>query len=237
MWRQRQNILTELAQSGGKGKEALTQKCNELRRQEVLSFGLTEVEYHKWSTHAHSRYKWETSEEHAKRELEMEPISAKLDYDHLFEFELLLHDCWKDTYKLLFPPAKVHAGHELGPREFTLTYSPDWFDDDKAQFFMKQAIERIVKYYEDEIVYLRAVGERTKANRVHIHCYYELKGGVKITDKNMKRAYHKWDSKHHHHKLVRNTSNFKGYIDKEIETAWYSLEIDNRKLEASEIIF
>lgn len=123
---------------------------------------------------------------------------------------------------------KKHAGHELGPREFTLTYSPDWFEDEKAEFLMTQAIERLCNYYEDDIVYLKAVGERTKAGRVHVHCMYELRGGLKITDKNMRRAYHKWNSKHHHHRLIRDVASFKGYIEKDAEVAWMKKIVDNR---------
>jgi len=116
---------------------------------------------------------------------------------------------------------RTHAGYELGPREFTLTYSPDWFDDSKAMFLMEQAVNRLCNYYSAEIVELRAVGERTKKGNAHIHVYYELKGGLKMTDKNLKRAYAKWDAKHHHHKGVRKTSDFKGYIEKDLSRAWF----------------
>lgn len=164
-------------------------------------------------------------EQRCERDWRLEELDAKIDRDELIRKSQLDSMIKRQKAQHL-----KHAGYELGPREFTLTYSPDWFEDDRAQFLMIQAIERLCSYYKDEIVYLRAVGERTKANRVHIHTYYELKGGLKITDKNMKRAYAKWNSKHHHHKVVKKVSDFLGYIDKEIKTAWYEKMVDNREV-------
>lgn len=124
---------------------------------------------------------------------------------------------------------KKHASHELGAREFTLTYSPKWINDDEARCEMKKAIEKLLKYYQDDIVQLRAVGEVGSNGLSHVHCFYKLAGGLKITDKNFKRAWKYWDTKikqgpsgHQggHHATVRHESDFAGYIEKDVETAW-----------------
>lgn len=134
--------------------------------------------------------------------------------------------------------AKKHAGHFLGAREFTLTYSPKWFTDDEARSKMRLAIERLTSYHKTEIVELRAVGEVGKEGNSHIHCYYLLDGGKKIPEKHFKRAYPPWDSKvvlsrtgHKggHHAEVKSEADFKSYIDKEVEDAWFQLHIDNRE--------
>ena len=127
------------------------------------------------------------------------------------------------------PRVKKHAGHELGAREFTLTYSPQWCDDATARELMIRAVERIMKYYRNEICELEVVGEITKSGQSHIHGYYLLDGGRKITDKNFKRAYKFWNPKKKlgrgheggHHEVVKAESDFKGYIDKDRLDAWY----------------
>lgn len=124
---------------------------------------------------------------------------------------------------------KSHAQHELGAREFTLTYSPKWMDDATARQEMIKAIEKLCKYYDEEILQLRAVGETGSNGLSHIHCFYKLRAGLKITDKNFKRAWKYWNPKKKqgfgfeggHHQNVRVESDFLGYIDKEIEGAWY----------------
>lgn len=127
---------------------------------------------------------------------------------------------------------KSHAGHELGVREFTLTYSPKWFDDTKARELMKRAIEKLLRYYATEIIELRAIGEVGSNGLSHVHCFYSLKGGLKITDKNFKRAYEFWNPKikqgytgHQggHHATVRNQADFRGYIEKDVDTAWLDI--------------
>lgn len=135
--------------------------------------------------------------------------------------------------------AKKHAGHYLGAREFTLTYSPKWFTDDEARVKMRLAIEKITRVYKSQIVELRAVGEVGKEGLSHIHCYYLLDRGLKITEKEFKRAYPVWDSKvvlsrtgHKggHHADVKDEAHFKSYIDKEIDNAWLDIHIDNREI-------
>lgn len=118
--------------------------------------------------------------------------------------------------------------YELGAREFTLTYSPKWFGDEEARIEMMKAINKLIKYYRDEIIDFRAVGEVGTNGLSHVHCFYKLIGGLKITDKNFKRAWKHWNPKKPlqrgfeggHHASVKNESDFLGYIDKDIETAW-----------------
>lgn len=131
-----------------------------------------------------------------------------------------------------------HAGHELGAREFTFTYSPKWMTDEEARDTMKKAIAKLIKYYSDEVIQLRAVGEVGSNGLSHVHCFYKLRGGLKISDKNFKRAYKYWNPKkvtsrtgHEggHHANVRVESDFQGYIDKDVEVAWmdiYFPEVD-----------
>lgn len=125
-----------------------------------------------------------------------------------------------------------HASHELGAREFTFTYSPKWCSDEEARDLMKKAISKLIKYYGEVIVQLRAVGEVGSNGLSHVHCFYKLEGGLKISDKNFKRAYKYWNPKkvtsrtgHEggHHANVRVESDFQGYIDKDVDTAWLDL--------------
>jgi len=123
---------------------------------------------------------------------------------------------------------KKTTRYELGAREFTLTYSPKWFDDTEARTRMSIAIDKLMKYYRDEIIQLRAVGEVGTNGLSHVHCFYKLAGGLKITDKNFKRAWSYWNPKKTlqrgfeggHHATVKNESDFLGYIDKDADTAW-----------------
>ena len=139
----------------------------------------------------------------------------------------LLHD-------ELYPSKhKQKNRHELGAREFTITYSPKWFaTDEEARVHMRAAMDKLMKYHRNEITTLRAVGEVGTNGLSHIHCYYELMGGRKITDKNFKRAWKYWDpTKKHgkgfqggHHDTVKSASDFLGYIDKEIDAAWMEIK-------------
>lgn len=228
--------LTENASREGKGKEATD---DELMTKELTRMMKANYDNHHLNKYLTIEECWElfmlegssrglAVEERVHRAQRRELLLEKVDYDELHA-EAELDILKKQHAKNLKPES--HAGYELGSREFTLTYSPDWFNDEKAQFFMKQAIERLSNYYQEEIVYFKAVGEKTKADRVHIHVYYELKKGLKITDKNLKRAYSKWDAKHHHHKLVKKSSDFLGYIEKDIKGSWFTKTIDNRAIQ------
>lgn len=152
-----------------------------------------------------------------------------------FQQELIDHQTHIDRYNPPSPIVRKKNRHALGPREFTLTYSPKWFDSDAdARYEMCRALHKLMMYYRSSITRLRAVGETGTNGRSHIHCYYELEGGKKITDKNFKRAWSYWDpSEKHgdgfkggHHATVEDTANFLGYIDKEIDTAWLDEKIE-----------
>lgn len=138
---------------------------------------------------------------------------------------------------------KKMTRYELGAREFTLTYSPKWFDDANARTGMMQAISKLIKYYKDEIITLRAVGEVGTNGLSHVHCFYKLAGGLKITDKNFKRAWKHWNPKKPlqrgfeggHHATVRNESDFLGYIDKDIDTAWYDKTFSRENINDTQI--
>jgi hypothetical protein len=137
-------------------------------------------------------------------------------------------------------PLPKHAGYELGPREFTLTYSPKWagYDETTVKPMMKRAVERLMKYYKDEILELRAVGEIGKENKSHVHCAYHLTGGVKMTDKNLQRVWHMWNPKiplgktgfqGGHHANIQRESDFRGYIEKDIDTAWLDIKFQREE--------
>jgi len=121
--------------------------------------------------------------------------------------------------------------YELGAREFTLTYSPKWMDDAAARNEMTRAINKLLKYYSEDIIQLRAVGEVGANGLSHVHCFFKLKEGVKITDKNFKRAWKYWNPKKKigrgfeggHHATIKEESDFLGYIDKDADTAWLDI--------------
>lgn len=183
--------------------------------------------------------KWYTSRDRAMKVLRFDEVFNKIPegvmnryYDRVItEFEIKM--------KALRAKNKKHASYELGAREFTLTYSPKWFSDQEARTQMRKAIEKICKYYKDgdqRIIKLRAIGEVGTNGLSHVHCFYQLLGGVKITDKNFKRAYPPWDTKvkqgptgHKggHHANVRHHADFLGYIEKQVTDAWLDITIDS----------
>jgi len=124
---------------------------------------------------------------------------------------------------------------QLGPREFTLTYGDHYTTPDQAKHAMDLAIERLTRYYKNEIIEFHAIGEYTKAGRPHIHGWYHLEGGLKITDKNFKRAYPIWNPKKKlgrgfeggHHATIERVSDFHGYTEKHLEEAWHITNITN----------
>lgn len=124
---------------------------------------------------------------------------------------------------------------QLGPREFTLTYGDHFADDEEAKRVMTRAIDRLTRYYKDEIIEFHAIGEYTKAGRAHVHGWYHLEGGLKITDKNFKRAYPPWNPKKKlgkgheggHHATISRVSDFYGYTEKHLEEAWLNVNITN----------
>jgi len=157
-------------------------------------------------------------------------------YDFVQTPDGMKWDTFRDIHFLTRPPPPLRKAnrYELGAREFTLTYSPKWFaSDDDARIAMSKAMDKLVSYHKGEITKLRAVGEVGKGGASHIHCYYELQGGRKITDKNFKRAWKYWDPKIKHghgfqgghHESVKCASDFLGYIDKDIEGAWLEINL------------
>lgn len=178
-------------------------------------------------------YKWETSRQRIAKMNRYLELLDKIDQEHihgLIEEELR-------QKRLANERRNKHACHDLGAREFTLTYSPKWFSDEEARKQMSKAIDKLCKYYKDgdqRIISLRAVGEVGTNGLSHVHCFYKLLGGVKITDKNFKRAYPPWDTKvkqgpsgHKggHHANVKHEADFLGYIEKQIEGAWLDVKV------------
>lgn len=156
--------------------------------------------------------------------------------------------CWKlDTYverqiDIARQHLEAHAkriakkqynnGKHMGAWELTLTYSPAWYQDDaEAQSALRLAVDRLMRYYREELETFRAVGEFTKDNRAHLHIFYRLASGGKITDKNLNRAYPHWNPKVKvgkgnqggHHAPVISISDYSGYIEKDLETSWYHM--------------
>lgn len=149
--------------------------------------------------------------------------------DHIRRMEQVLADRRANAQR------QVKSRYPLGPREFTITYSSNWMTDEEARPKMERALKRLCGYYADDIVKLRAVGEVGRNGLSHIHCFYKLKGGLKITDKNFKRAWEHWNPKKKlgwgfeggHHAEVKNEADFLGYIDKDISNAWFEHFVAN----------
>lgn len=167
------------------------------------------------------------------KDLVMDAYWNYIEHEHLKQ---------KGLQKLQRKRTKKHAGHELGAREFTLTYSPQWCTDEQARILMTQAVDRLMQYCMNEIVEFHAVGEVTKQGCSHIHGYYLLHGGLKITDKQFKRAYKFWNPKKllgkrgfegGHHEVVQRESDFKSYIDK-CPDAWLRRTFTRDKTNADE---
>lgn len=183
--------------------------------------GLTDDEYDRLLTYQHrdrERYRF--------KNYRVAPLTAEESDDHL----RILEKCIAVMEaQLAARPKKKHAGYVLGAREFTLTYSPAWMSDVEARDKMKLAITKLLRYYRDDIVEFRAVGEVGSNGLSHIHAFYQLTGGLKITDKNFKRAWPHWNPKKKlgkgfeggHHETVKEASDFKGYMEKDADTAWF----------------
>lgn len=175
-------------------------------------------------------YKWETTNQRISKMNRFLELLDKIDLQ-------TVNTHWNTIYMKMKLSRTKHAAHDLGAREFTLTYSPKWFSDEEARRQMRRAIERICKYYKDgdqRIIKLRAIGEVGSNGLSHVHCFYKLLGGVKITDKNFKRAYPSWDPKvkqgpsgHKggHHANVKHDADFLGYIEKQVDSAWLDISV------------
>lgn len=148
---------------------------------------------------------------------------------------------WLKIKKLEISKKRVHAGHELGPRAFTLTYSPKWgFTDLKARELLELAVDRLLTYYKNEIIEFHVAGEVGKNGLSHIHGYYELFGGRKITDKNFKRAWQYWDPKTKvgdgfkggYHRVCERKSDYLAYLAE--DKLWLKKSIVNKQNAPSE---
>lgn len=175
----------------------------------------------------------------ARAHIRWEELIEKIDFDEYYqnvskEFE----ETKRRVKQRRAEQVKSVNRYELGAREFTLTYSDKWegYTDAHARLLMSTAIQKLCKTYKNEIIQLRAVGEVGKQGHSHIHCFYKLKGGKKITDKNFTRAYPMWNTKikvgatgHRggHHATVKEESDFLGYIEKEIQNTWFEVNIEN----------
>lgn len=180
-------------------------------------------------------YKHESSRDRAMKGIAWSEVMDKIPEEVFSEYQARVSDTYKIQMTKLRNKRKQHAGYELGAREFTLTYSPKWFSDAEARVQMQRAIKRLCYYYrhgDERIINLRAIGEVGSNGLSHVHCYYKLLGGIKITDKNFKRAYPPWDTKvkqgptgHKggHHASVKHDADFLGYIEKEVTTAWLDI--------------
>lgn len=157
-------------------------------------------------------------------------------------FESAVRRCQEDAEeRQSVLEARIRNQNELGAREFTLTYSPSWFEsDEEAQRVFRLAVERLTKYYKGEIIDFHAVGEFGSDGRSHVHGWYLLLGGRKITDKNFKRAYLRWNPRKKlgrgfeggHHATISRISDFSGYIEKHLEEAWLQVDINADSKEA-----
>lgn len=154
------------------------------------------------------------------------------------------HDALRATAEreLLHKQNADNARAKLGPWEFTLTYSPakHGWSADEAKDAMRTAIERLTRYYREELEEFHAVGEYTQAGAPHVHAWYKLGGGRRMTTKSFRRAYPIWNERaklgrgHEggHHEPVKRTSDFAGYVEKHLETAWLQIDITNADQEA-----
>jgi len=123
-------------------------------------------------------------------------------------------------------------GKHKGAWTLCLNYSPKWYDNDyEAQVALRTAVDRLVRYYKEQLEVFRAVGEFTKAGASHVHIFYRLDSGGKITDKNLKRAYPWWDAKVKcgtgnqggQHAPVKDVADYSGYIEKDLDVSWFQL--------------
>lgn len=233
------NLLDGTTQIEGKGKEgkfySKLQSYLEKKYPEFLPYLSVEdllvydegLEY----------YKHETFRDRAMKALSWSSTMDKIPEEVLYSYQQRAIDEYKIKMNRLVAAKNKHVNYELGAREFTFTYSPKWFSDEEARKQMERGINRLIKYYKDgdqRIVKLRAVGEVGTNGLSHVHCFYQLLGGLKITDKNFKRAYSPWDTKlkqgpsgHKggHHANVRHHADFLGYIEKQVTGAWLDVTI------------
>lgn len=127
-----------------------------------------------------------------------------------------------------------------GVMAFTLTYSPTWgWTESQAREFMKTALSRIQHYYENELLRFVAIGEVGKNGLSHVHGMYHLRGNRRVTTKNWKRAYPKWNPKVRvgsgfqggYHAPVADPTNYIPYVEEDLRTAWVIVDTTNGNTE------
>lgn len=215
------SLLTDTVEIGGRGNTADLTSDEEINRQAFMK--AVREKRDKMIADRDARF---AEEKACWDRAEAERTALGLDQE---QYHNLLLKRIKDKKKA----ARKHAGHELGAREFTLTYSPKWMSDDEARIEMRKSISKLIKYYQEDLVTLRAVGEVGSNGLSHIHCFYRLVNGLKITDKNFKRAWKHWNPSKPlgkgfeggHHATVKENSDFLGYIDKDVDTAWFDITV------------
>lgn len=159
-----------------------------------------------------------------------------------FQFCVPAHsarDLWTYAHHVVdlpWIPKETHKNRKpKGTHELTLTWSDKWGSKEDAEKALTLAVERLTKYYKDELELFRAVGELTKSGQPHIHIIYRLVSGSGFTDKNLTRAYPHWNSKIKvgkgnqggHHSICESVSDYAGYIEKHLDTAWFQYDINN----------
>jgi len=140
------------------------------------------------------------------------------------------HDQHKDRIARDLAHQRNREKMHKGAWAFTLTYSPlkHGWSKDEAKDAMRKALERLQHYYRHELEEFHAVGEHTQAGLPHVHGYYRLEGGKRITTKNFKRAYPPWNPHHvmgkghegGYHEPAKSDSDYSGYIQKDLDDAW-----------------
>lgn len=171
------------------------------------------------------------------------PAGLHLNCPHCWEFDNYIDDQWqlarthcKEIEERREKKAKAKNGKHKGAWSLCFNYSPSWYENDyEAQEAIRLAVNRLLKYYKEDIEVFRAVGEYTKAGRSHVHIYYKLDSGGKITDKNLKRAYPNWNAKVKvgngvqggQHAPVINIADYTGYIEKDLDVSWLLVEYPN----------
>jgi len=146
---------------------------------------------------------------------------ARLARKHIAEHEKRIRDSQRGK-----------NGKHKGAWTLCLNYSPKWYDNDyEAQVALRTAVDRLMRYYKEQLEVFRAVGEFTKAGASHVHIFYRLDSGGKITDKNLKRAYPWWDAKVKcgtgnqggQHAPVKDVADYSGYIEKDLDVSWFHM--------------
>lgn len=222
-------ILTEDAYAPGKSYRA-TETWGEFLRDTEREI---DMETDPWG--AHLRQEWtRLSTKFQTRPTTFPELKRQIATGAIDETEWDMYVLLKNQME---PPAtRAKNGRHKGSWELTLTYSPKWYqDDDEAQDAFRTAERKLLKYYAHELELYRSVGEYTTDGRAHLHILYRLGSGGKFTDKNLRRAYPHWNTKIKvgkgnqggHHAPCKSVSDYSGYMEKELTTAWHNYSHKN----------